>query len=204
MIHESKHLEFNSLKCASGGHELSLEVLRTGLGRCPHCHAERFNAVIIKKIDGTDLAEMVTERSWLAEATGEAGAESWNMETTYSLAGVPGDDLLAWAEAPVTEALAAIHAHRISIAKKNLKPDQRICPACKSIYTVSRYGNRYIDYCSRHCRKAARKGIRHIPRKQIRRSKSTSLRESMYTLYMIIGFTILLIIALAVDSCRGG
>ena len=174
MIDESKRLEFTSLTCSSNGHVLKVEDLQRGGGYCSDCRGDQFDAIIVKKSGGTDYSDLLDDRSWAARASGNDDRGSWKMDTTYDLKEVPGTDILDWAQSPVNEALDAIHKFRIDEAKQNLNPNQRLCPVCGSIYTLSPYGNKPTVTCSRLCENASKRGIKTISRKRIERSVPTS------------------------------
>lgn len=161
MTYESARLDVRALACV-GGHARSLKDLESSLGRCA-CRGERWNVTIertlfvVEKDDGVGATELATSaaQGLLTGVALNPGVNAGIQRTTYDLFDVDGRELLRRLKGPVGEASAWIHELRLAHARANLKPDQRICAACDTIFRPPRYGPLRDDFCSPACRRTS-------------------------------------------------
>lgn len=124
-------------------------------GRCPGCGGERFDVIILKRSTGMDEEEIGE-----AGAVGlMKGAGTWKRETDIELKGVPGPDLARWCTLPLEPLLAAIQEYRKAEARRNLKKNQGVCPACGIVFTKAHSGPTTQGFCSAYCQKRAARGV---------------------------------------------
>ena len=144
------------------GHPLSRKDLETGLGRC-RCREERFTVTLERTIltlehDPDLKGGAVLGGAALDLLSGGAlnvGSSAGVQKSEVTLRGIPGRELLARLKGPVEEALEWIQEVRLTQARENLRPDQKICAGCGSIFSPPRHAAVKDDYCSPRCRSDA-------------------------------------------------
>jgi len=159
VIYEEFKLTAGAIACASCGAAATPEKIRSLEGACSACSSKHFTVTLIKEIEGADSEEL----DELPEQVGSLGAllkgelpqVGWEHRTEYVLEGVAGPTLLEWMALPAPQAWERVQAFRKEAAIRNLRPDQRVCPACQTPFAIAPTGPRSRGYCSESCESQA-------------------------------------------------
>ncbi len=160
---EKSSFSVQSLACAKG-HTATLDQIKISNGRCKFCRTTRFrvsilrNSVMVDTDPDPSLDSVLEAAAFKALAGGtlSPGTTGGMSRTEYELADVEGAELLKAMAGPPKETAAWIQRVRVADARAHLRPDQKICATCDTIFTPPRYGpNRDDDYCSPRCRTPA-------------------------------------------------
>ncbi len=151
---ESISYRIAELACEKG-HRPSLAEFKAVRGTCRRCRSRYFDVAVERSVvtgatdEGPDDVEVAAKVlagvsvEWL-RGPQEAGLE---------LKGVDGREVILAMSKPSKEIGAWILARRKSEAIASLRPDQRLCATCRSIFTPPKYGPAADGYCSPNCRK---------------------------------------------------
>ena len=150
---ESISYQILEIACENG-HRPSLAEFKAARGACRACRTRYFDVVIERSV--------VSGGTWESPSAGELASKTLFGVSTSSLPGmhdaafelknVDGRELILVLAKPPKEIGEWMLARRKSDALAALRPDQKLCATCGSIFTPPKYGRVADGFCSPRCR----------------------------------------------------